>query len=69
MKVAQLVGQKKTSETISDSAECYAGLSVRFENGMRELLSLSIFETNIRRVDLQARLVEDSGNCSNLCST
>ena len=24
--------QKETSETISDSAECYAGLSVRFES-------------------------------------
>ena len=24
--------KKKTSETISDSAECYAGLSVRFDS-------------------------------------
>ena len=40
----------------------------KLENGMRELPSLSIFKTKIRRVDL-ASLVEDSGNCCNLCST
>ena len=40
----------------------------KLENSMRELPSLSIFKTNIRRVDL-ASLVEDSGNCCNLCST
>ena len=38
------------------------------ENRIRELPSLSIFKTDIRRVDL-ASLVEDSGNCCNLCST
>ena len=37
------------------------------ENSMRELPSLSIFKTNIHRVDL-ASLVEDSSNCCNLCS-
>ena len=26
------MAKKRTSETISDSAECYAGLSVRFES-------------------------------------
>ena len=40
----------------------------KLENKMRELPSLSIFKTNIRKVDL-ASLVEDSGNCCNLCST
>ena len=40
----------------------------KLENSMRELPSLSIFKTNIRRVDL-ARLLEDTGNCCNLCST
>ena len=39
----------------------------KLENSMRELPSLSIFKTNIRRVDL-ASLVELSGNCCNLCS-
>ncbi|KAK2547346.1 hypothetical protein P5673_032753 [Acropora cervicornis] len=36
----------------------------KLDNSMRELPSLSIFKTNICRVD-----VEDSGNCCNLCST
>ena len=40
----------------------------KLENGMRELPSLSIFKIKIRRVDLVS-LVEDSGNCCNLCST
>ena len=40
----------------------------KLENGMRELPSLSIFKTKIRRVDM-ASLVEDSGNCCDLCST
>ena len=40
----------------------------KLENRMRELPSLSIFKTNIRRVDL-ASLVQDSGNCCNVCST
>ena len=30
--IHQNFAQFKTSETISDSAECYAGLSVRFES-------------------------------------
>ena len=34
----------------------------KLENGMRELPSLSIFKTKIRRVDM-ASLVGDSGNC------
>ena len=40
----------------------------KLENSMHELPSLSIFKTNICRVDL-ASLVEDSGNCCNLYST
>ena len=39
----------------------------KLENGMRELPSLSIFKTNVRRVDL-ASLMEDSGNCCTLSS-
>ena len=37
-------------------------------NSLRKLPSLSIFKTNIRRVDLVS-LVEESGNCCNLCNT
>ena len=42
----------------------------KLQNSMRELPSLSIFKTNIRRVDLASLMhMEDSGNCCNLCNT